>query len=185
MRESRQAWGRVPLLAAIVVVTVGWGSGTARAQSASASAAETLGQAMDDAGLSAIAAKDSATDGRYVAALYFSGRQMLVVAAEYAAPQLLDVKIAAGNYRDVYVDLSSASVLETRLFIDDFGANGLQRAPTDGAADSATRGGQVLSFDGDPGSHRMSPAEYDEAYAAADEDLAAILALLTAHINES
>jgi hypothetical protein len=176
----------VPLLAAIVAVTVGWGSGTAWAQSSeSASPAATLGEAMDEAGLSAIAAKDSASEGRYVAALYFSGRQMLVVGAEYAAPELLDVKIAAGNYRDVYIDLSSASVLETRLFVDDYGANGLRREPTGGVADSATRGGRMLSLNGDWEAQQISEADYNDAYAAADEDLAAILALLIAHVNES
>ena len=99
---------------------------------------------------------------------------------------MIDVKVISGNYRDVYVDLSSASVLETRLFITDYGADGLQyQSPPESAADRATRGGQEVSFDGDWERQQMSEADYGTAYVAADREFAAILSLLIAQVKES
>ena len=39
----------------------------------------------------------------------FLALQLIVVAARYAAPPLLNEKLAQGNYRDVYIELNSAS----------------------------------------------------------------------------
>lgn len=157
----------------------------AQPQSKSSALAVDLGKLMDDSGLAAIAARDSEVENRYVAALYFSGRQLLVIEADYEAPQLLDVKIVAGNYRDVYVDLNSASPPETRLFVDDYGANGLLRLPSDGIADRFTRANQVLLLNGDWGGQQMSETSYNEAYSIADSDFAEMLSLLIAQVKES
>ena len=158
---------------------------SAQPQSKSSALAVDLGKLMDDSGLAAIAASDSEVENRYVAALYFSGRQLLVIEADYEAPQLLDVKIVAGNYRDVYVDLNSASPPETRLFVDDYGANGLLRLPSDGIADRFTRANQVLLLNGDWGGQQMSETSYNEAYSIADSDFAEMLSLLIAQVKES
>ncbi|HHZ83944.1 MAG TPA: hypothetical protein EYM91_06205 [Acidobacteria bacterium] len=158
---------------------------SAQPQSKSSALAVDLGKLMDDSGLAAIAARDSEVENRYVAALYFSGRQLLVIEADYEAPQLLDVKIVAGNYRDVYVDLNSASPPETRLFVDDYGANGLLRLPSDGIADRFTRANQVLLLNGDWGGQQMSETSYNEAYSIADSDFAEMLSLLIAQVKES
>ena len=158
---------------------------SAQPQSKSSALAVDLGKLMDDSALAAIAARDSEVENRYVAALYFSGRQLLVIEADYEAPQLLDVKIVAGNYRDVYVDLNSASPPETRLFVDDYGANGLIRLPSDGIADRFTRANQVLLLNGDWGGQQMSETSYNEAYSIADSDFAEMLSLLIAQVKES
>lgn len=158
---------------------------SAQPQSKSSALAVDLGKLMDDSGLAAIAARDSEVENRYVAALYFSGRQLLVIEADYEAPQLLDVKIVAGNYRDVYVDLNSSSPLETRLFVNDYGANGLIRLPTDGIADRFTRANQELLLNGDWGGQQMSETSYNEAYSIADSDFAEMLSLLIAQVKES
>jgi len=158
---------------------------SAQPQSKSSALAVDLGKLMDDSGLAAIAARDSEVENRYVAALYFPGRQLLVIEADYEAPQLLDVKIVAGNYRDVYVDLNSASPPETRLFVDDYGANGLLRLPSDGIADRFTRANQVLLLNGDWGGQQMSETSYNEAYSIADSDFAEMLSLLIAQVKES
>ena len=157
----------------------------AQPQSKSPVLAEELGKLMDDSGLTAIAARDSNVENRYTAALYFSGRQLLVIEADYEAPQLLDVKIVAGNYRDVYVDLNSSSPLETRLFVNDYGANGLIRLPTDGIADRFTRANQELLLNGDWGGQQMSETSYSEAYSTADSDFAEMLSLLITQVKES
>ena len=51
---------------------------------------------------------------------------MMVVSAKYSVPQLLDDKLAKKDYRDVYIDLNSASIPETKIFIEDLGADGLK-----------------------------------------------------------
>ena len=193
MRGECSRW----LVASMVTVVIGLCPSLASAQSPesswhpgyeirSAALAAELAQLLDDAGLGAIGAKDTDTEERYVAALYFPGRQFLAISADYEVPQLIDVKVISGNYRDVYVDLSSASVLETRLFITDYGADGLQyQSPPESAAGRATRGGQEVSFDGDWERQQMSEADYGTAYVAADREFAAILSLLIAQVKES
>ena len=57
----------------------------ARGQSSeSAPSAVELARLMDEADLGAIAANDPSGEERFVAALYFGGRQLLAVAADYA-----------------------------------------------------------------------------------------------------
>ena len=130
---------RFAAVAAVMVLMVG---ALAEAQE-SASAAQQLAAALDAAELDSIAAKDPQGDDRYVAALFFQGR-LLVVSARYEAPVYLDEKIVLGNYRDVYIDLNSASIAETKILITDGGADGLRDGD---AADSVnTGGGPVLAF---------------------------------------
>ena len=72
-----------------------------------------------------------------------------------------------------------------RLFIDDYGANGLLRLPSDGIADRFTRANQVLLLNGDWGGQQMSETSYNEAYSIADSDFAEMLSLLIAQVKES
>src|SRR5262245_66592 len=94
-------------------------------ESKSAAAAKELVQALDTAKLDAIAAADPSDPGTFVAALYFAGSQILVVSAKYAAPPLLNTKIANKEFREIYIDLNSASVAGTKVFVIDQGINGL------------------------------------------------------------
>ncbi len=183
MRGNRSRW----LAVSTVVVGLALGAGVARGQSSeSAPLAVELAQLMAEADLGAIAAKDPSGEERFVAALYFGGRQLLAVAADYSAPDLLQNRIIAGDYRDVYVDLNSASSPETKFFVGDFGANGLRRSPDSGAAaDRYNRAGRAVSFDGDWSRQQMSEAEYGEVFADADRDFASLLSLLIAQIRES
>ncbi|HJO17989.1 MAG TPA: hypothetical protein QGH09_07315 [Vicinamibacterales bacterium] len=169
----------IAMIALLSVIT------SAQSTSTSSALAEELGKLMDDAELTAVAAGYSDVENRYVAALYFSGRQLLVIAGDYSAPQLLDVKIVAGNYRDVYVDLNSSSPPETRLFVDDYGANGLARVPVDGIADRFTRANQVLLFNSDWAGQQLSETSYNEAYSTADSDFAEMLSILIDQVTES
>ena len=81
-------------------------------ESKSAALAKQLSTALDMAKLGAVAAKDPSKPGMFIAALYFPGTQLLVVSAQYAVPMLLDEKITKKDYREVYLDLSSASLPE-------------------------------------------------------------------------
>jgi len=101
------------------------GSVAAAQESVSTPLAEQLAAALDDADLESIAVKDDQGDDRYVAALFFPGR-LLVVSARMEAPVYVDEKIALGNFREVYIDLNTAAIADTKLLITDGGADGLR-----------------------------------------------------------
>ena len=72
--------------------------------------AKELSAALDAAKLDSIAAKDPTKPDVFFGALYFPGIQLLVVSAQYTAPLHMNETIGKKEYRDVYLDLSSASV---------------------------------------------------------------------------
>jgi hypothetical protein len=153
--------------------------------SKSASVAKDLAAALDASKLEAIAAPDPADPNTFVAALYFQGSQILVVSAKYAAPPLMLAKIKEKNYRDVYIDLSSASVAGSKVFIMDAGVDGLASKPGDGGADSYEQGTTQVLFDGDWKKAKMSEEEYMKAFADADDRYAKMLSLLTAQAKSA
>jgi hypothetical protein len=147
----------------------------------SAAAVKALTQALDAAKLDAIAAADPADPAGFVAALYISGAQLMVVSAKYSAPPLLIAKIKTKEYRDVYIDLSSAAVAGSKTFVIDFNCNGLlSRTEDNGAPDSWETDKQQLSFDGDWRKAKMSEADYMKTYADADERYTKLIELLAA-----
>jgi hypothetical protein len=157
----------------------------ARAQDAkSADLAKQLAQLLDEKKLDAIATADAQNAGVFAAALYYPGTELLVVSAKYAAPSLLTDKIAQKNYRDVYVDLNSASVAGSKIFVMDIGADGLVPKPKgDAPPDSVERGTTSISFDGEYKKAKMTEAEYTKAFAQADADYAQILQQLIAKLK--
>jgi len=159
---------------------------TASAQeSKSAAIAKELTAALDAAKLSAIAAADPSKPDVFSGALYFPGSQLLVAAAQYAAPLHMNETIGKKEYREVYLDLSSASVPESKVFIQDFGANGLVPRPGENQAfDEYTVGGKRLVFDGDWGKQQLSEEEYMKAFSAADERYSQILTALLAQVKK-
>src|SRR5438552_9482308 len=111
-------------LGALVVLTLA--AAASAQESKSAPLAKELAAALDAAKLDAIAAKDPSAPDAFVAALYFSKSQFLVVSARYAVPQYLNERLAKKEYRDAYLDLSSASIPESKIFVEDAGADGLK-----------------------------------------------------------
>ena len=162
-------------------------SGPARAlaqESKSAPLVKQLTQLLDAKKLDSIAAPDSANLGTYVAALYFPGSQLLVVSAKYAAPPLLNEKIAKKDYREVYIDLSSASIAGSKLFVMDTNADGLVAKPgEDQPFDSAERGGQQYTFDGAWKKAKISESDYMKAYEEIDAAYAKALQLLIGQLK--
>lgn len=153
--------------------------------SKSSAAAKALVEALDGAKLDSIAAIDASEPGLFAAALYIPGAQLLVVQAKYAAPPLLLDKLTRRDYRDVYIDLNSASIAGTKLFVMDQGPDGLVARPDDDRpADTWELGETQLVFDGKWKDAKMSEAEYMRAFTEADERYARILALLTAQAKE-
>ncbi|PYR87989.1 MAG: hypothetical protein DMF84_29980 [Acidobacteria bacterium] len=143
-----------------------------------------LTQLLDQKKLDSLATGDSKNLGTYVAALYFPGTQLLVVTGKYAAPPLLNEKIAKKDYRDVYIDLNSASVAGSKVFFMDLNADGLVAKPGENlGTDSIEQAGKTITFDGDWKKGKMSEAEYLKAFSDADAAYAHALELLIAQLK--
>lgn len=159
------------------------------AQEASKSAvlAKELAQLLDTKKLDSIAGADSQDLGTYVAALYYPGTELLVVSAKYAAPPLLTEKIGHKNYRDVYIDLNSAAVAGSKLWVEDLFADGLVARPGgDGlAADNCEMEGKKVVFNGEWKKAKMSEGDYTKAFTKADEAYARALQILINQLKSS
>jgi hypothetical protein len=180
-RNSYPSW----LAAAILILALAAASvpvSTSSQESKSVAAARALGAALDEAKLDAIAAPDPNKPSAWVAALYFKDSQLLVVSAEYAAPALFVEKAKAKNYRDIYIDLNSASVAGSKVFVMDQGANGLVAKGED-AGDSWEEKNKTVVFDGEWKKAKMSEDEYMKVFSDADERYSRMLALLTAQLK--
>jgi hypothetical protein len=154
-------------------------------QAPKSAGAKGLAEALEAAKLDSIAAPDPSDPSAFVAALYVSGSQLLVISAKYAAPPLLTAKIKSREYRDVYIDLSAASVAGSKIFIIDQNCDGLTSRPNgDGVPDSWEAGKQQVSFDGEWRKAKMSEQDYMKAFMEADEHYAKIIALLTAQVKQ-
>jgi hypothetical protein len=171
-------------LAGALALTV---SATALAQeSKSAALAKELSAVLDAAKLDSVATKDPSKPDVFYGALYFPGIQLLVVSAQYAAPLHMNETIAKKEYREAYLDLSSASVPGSKAFIEDLGANGLVAKPKDNEAfDAYESAGKRTSFDGDWKTQKLSEEDYMKAFAAADEKYSQVLAALIAQVKKT
>jgi len=148
-------------------------------ESKSAVLVKQLTAALDAGKLDAIAARDPSTPDTYCAALYFPNAQLLVVSARYSAPQLLDARLARKEYRDTYIDLSSASVPASKVFVQDAAADGLKAQ----GFDTFEEAGKAMAFDGDWKKQKISEQDYQKAFAAADERYAKILSALLGQLK--
>ena len=159
-------------------------SAFAQAGSKSAAVAKELTQVLEAKKLDSIAAKLPTGDGNYAAALYFPNVQLLVISGHYSAPQLMDPRLAAKQYRDTYMELSGTVTPDTKVFVQDMGEPGLTSRKQDNLYDTWTRAGKVVMFDGDNDKQKISDAEYAKAFSAADEEYAQILSALLAEAKK-
>jgi hypothetical protein len=171
-------------LAAMLALAV---STAASAQeSKSAALAKELAAALDAAKLDSIATKDPSKPDVFFGALYFPGVQLLVVSAQYTAPQHMNETIDKKSYREAYLDLSSASVPASKVFIEDLGANGLVAKPKDNEPfDTFEDGGKRTAFDGDWKKQQLSEDDYMKAFAAADARYSELLTALIAQVKKT
>lgn len=173
-----------PLAVVIAVMLALPASAVPGQDSKSADLAKQLAQLLDEKKLDAIAAADSQTPGTFIAALYFPGSTLLVVSAKYAAPSLLDDKLTKKDYREIYVDLSSASMAGTKTFVMDTFADGLVQKPKgDAPADSVERPNGTTAFDGDYKKAKISEADYAKSFDEADAAYAKFLQVLIAKLK--
>ena len=147
--------------------------------------AKQLAAALDAAKMDSIAAKDPEAPDAFAAALYFPGMQLLVVSGKYSVPQLLVTRIANKEYRDVYLDLSSASVPETKIFIEDAGANGLKAKRDENRPyDTYEAAGKRTMFNSDWKAQNISEDVYNGTFAKADERYSAMLQALLDQVKK-
>lgn len=97
--------------------------------SASSAATKSLIRSLNDASLDAIATVDPTEPGAFVAALHIKGGQLLVVRAHHPSVAALSARLAARQFRDVYLDLQATPTTNGKLFVMDVGADGLPSEP--------------------------------------------------------
>jgi len=120
----------------------------------------------------------------FAAVLAFPG-QMIVVWAKFSAPAVLNERLINRQYREVYIDLNSASDPETRHMVTDIGADGMLRGEKNQPADSYDVGSNSMLFDGSWREDKMSEKEYDQAHADADAAYAKVLAVLLEELKKA
>jgi hypothetical protein len=172
------------LLLAAAAATLVFSPAVEGQTSASAALAQELVKTLEKGQLDAIAAAMPDGGDHFVAAMRIPG-QLLVVSAQYAAPALLREKIDKKQYRDVYVDLNSASMPNTRSFIEDLNADGLAFEPEENLGfDTYDSGGTSIGFDGDWRKRKLSEDEYRKVYAEADQRYVKMLSALLAQAKK-
>jgi hypothetical protein len=171
-------------LAAALVLSLA--AAAAAQEGKSVALAKQLSAALDAAKLDAVAAKGGSGADTFVAALYFPGAQLLVVSAKYSAPQLLDARLSKKEFRDTYIDLSSASVPESKVFVQDANADGLRAKREEGQAfDIVETAGKPVMLDGDWKKQKLSEQDYMKAFTAADDRYTEMLTALLAQLKKT
>ncbi|MCL4814386.1 MAG: hypothetical protein KJ061_18005 [Vicinamibacteraceae bacterium] len=176
--------GLAPAL--LILLLAGLAPADVAAQGSTAPLAKELAQLLDSRQLDAVAARMPDTDDEFVAVLYFKDLEFLVVSARYAAPQLANDRIASKEYRDIYIDLNSASVAGTKVFVEDLKADGLAFEPKGGSPpDSIETADQRTMFDGDWKKAKLSEQEYRDRFAAAERQYSKMLSALIAELKKA
>lgn len=159
-----------PLLSiAAVTLCAVFATGAAAQEPKSAAPAKELAQLLADKKLESIAARMPDSREEFVGALALPG-QLMVVWAKTTAPSVVNEKLIKKEYREVYIDLNSASILESRHLVSDLGPDGLKAKPDQksGPADSHDVAMKSMRFDGTWRDKKMSEADYMKSYAEAD-----------------
>jgi hypothetical protein len=152
--------------------------------SKSATSVTELVKMLDSMKLDSFAVK-GASANEYVGALYFPGSQLLVVSAKFDTPWRADSLLEMKNYRDLYIELNSASVPQSKVFVSDLSANGL-RSKKDGTLyDTADIGGKTFNFDGDWKKAKITADDYTKTYSTTDEQYTQMIQVLLAGLKKS
>ena len=170
---------------AAVLVAASIASPAFAQESKSAALAKQLTAALNAGKLDCIAAQDPNAPDIFVAALYFPG-SLLVVSGKYSVPQLLSDRLLKKEYRDVYMDLNGAATADTKVFIQDPGADGLRAKREENQAfDIVEIAGKQTMFNSDWKGQKLSEQDYMKAFGDADERYAKILTALLAQVKKT
>jgi hypothetical protein len=152
----------------------------------SAAPAKELSDLLSSRKIDSIAARMPDSLEEFVGALAFPG-QLMVVWAKTSAPSVVNEKLLKKEYREVYIDLNSASIVETRHFVTDLGPDGLRWCPEQrqGPADSHDLGAKTMRFDGNWRAMKMKEDDYKKAHAEADAAYAKAVQALIHELKKS
>ena len=132
---------------------------------------------MAERGLQSLAARDPAAPDRFVAAMAFPGVQLLVIAGRHRAPTLVESQIAIKQFGEVYAELQTAAVAESKLFFQDMGGDGIGGNP-DNVDILYEQGSTQTLFDGDWKRMKVSREDYEKKLADADRRYTQLLEIL-------
>jgi hypothetical protein len=132
-------------------------------ESATAALVKELTGLLEKQKLDAVAAR---LDGDvFAAAIYLPGSELLVVSARYSAPALLNEKLLSRQYKDVYADLSTTSLPDSKMLIEDTKADGLRAQPGKDPFDVVTHAAEApLNLDGKWKDRKMSEETYSKVF---------------------
>jgi hypothetical protein len=153
-------------------------------ESRSATATTEFVKMLDSMKLDSFAVKGTSAN-EYVAALYFPGTQLLVVSAKFDSPFRADSLLQMKNYRDLYIELNSASQPQTKVFVADLSANGLRPKKDGNLYDTADIAGKSYNFDGDWKKAKISEGDYTKAYSTTDEQYSQMIQALLGGLKKS
>jgi hypothetical protein len=137
---------------------------------------------MGERGLTTIAVKDPESADRFIAAMAFPEVQLLVVAARYPTPALLQGQIAAKQFADVYSELQAGPIKEGKLFFQDLGCDGIAGVGENVDVMYEHAKDQTL-FDGNWKRAGLSKAAYDQKVSDADGQYSRLLEILIAGLK--
>jgi hypothetical protein len=167
-----------------VLVALLCASPTSAQDSKSAPLAGQLAAALSAAKITSVAAKDPSSPDVYFGALHLPGLQLLTISGKYQSPPLLDARLRNQEYREIYVELNSASDPASRVLIGDLGVNGLVAVPEgDQPADTYDAAGKTTIFNGNWRQQQLSEEQYLKTFAEADARYAQMLSALLAQLK--
>jgi len=169
----------------ILVVALALAAPVSAQDSKSGALAKQLAAALDAGKLDSIAARAGADGDVFVAALYFPG-QLLVISGKYSVPQLLTDRLGKKEYRDVYMDLMGTAAADTKVFIQDPGADGLRAKRDENQPfDIVDIAGKQTMFNSDWKAQKLSEQDYQKVFTDADDRYAKILTALLAQVKKT
>jgi hypothetical protein len=128
--------------------------------------------------LEAVAAQHPEEPDRFVAALFFPGAQLLVISARHTIPEASRARLAQKQYRDIYLDLSSATDSASSWLLQDMQADGLCASREQVADVLYNETAPPMIFDADWKKRGLSEADYMRLFAEADERYSRLLHIL-------
>lgn len=181
MTNALRAFGRLVFVSGLLMPSFVFAQ-----ESKSAALAVELAKLLDEKKLDSIAAHHPAGGNQFIGALYFPGSQLLVVTAKFAVPQRMDLMLGQKAYKDIYIDLNSASEPDGKIFVSDLGANGLQFRREDNQPwDTVDIGTKSVHFDGDWRKAKISEEEYTKAFQMSDEEYSKMLQALVEELKKT
>ena len=179
MTRSLARLRRIALAAALSLIP----SMALAQESKSATSVTELVKMLESMKLDSFAVKGTAPN-EYVGALYLAGSQLLVVSAKFDTPYRADSLLAQKNYRDVYIELNSASLPESKTFVSDLGADGLRYKKDGNLYDTVDVAGKTYAFDGDWKKAKISEDDYSSAYSTSDQHYNEMIEALLAGLKK-